>query len=125
MKRLLVTLAVLAMPASVIAQAPNSPATSTPPIAVPPAAPNASPAAVPPAPAYRAGTGTVESIALVHVATAPSSPAAAGGSAAAVPSYRLSMRMDDGTVQSLDQGSRNFLIGDRVEVTNGGQVVRR
>ena len=124
MKRLLVTLAVLAMPASVIAQAPNPPATSTPPIAVPPAAPNASPAAVPPAPAYRAGTGTVESIALVHVATAPSSPAA-GGSVAAVPSYRLSMRMDDGTVQSLDQASRNFLVGDRVEVTNGGQVMRR
>ncbi|HZE60789.1 MAG TPA: hypothetical protein VE085_09550 [Burkholderiales bacterium] len=124
MTRILAALAI-ALPAVCIAQSPNSPASGSAPIVVPPAAPNTT-VPVPAAPTYRAGLGTVESISLVHVQTAPPAPiASAGGSAAAVPAYRLSVRMDDGTVQSLDQNSRDYRVGDRVEITNGAQVQRR
>ena len=42
-----------------------------------------------------------------------------------VVSGRMGVRMDDGTVQSLDQGSRDYRVGDRVEITSGAQVQRR
>jgi len=70
-----------------------------------------------PAPAYRAGLGRVEAV------LGPSSSAAAGGSS--VTGYQLHIRMDDGTMQWVTQTSPDFRIGDRVEVTNDGRVIRR
>ena len=75
---------------------------------------------VPPQPvaSFRAGTGVVDSVQQLNVA-APS--ASAGGSS--VPLYRLMLRMDDGTVQTVDQDSRSFRAGDRVRITSDGFVV--
>jgi hypothetical protein len=69
----------------------------------------------------RVGHGTVESVSLVY--QAPS--ASAGGTAPAAPGpYRLMLRMDDGSVQSLVQDYRGFLVGDRVQVTADGRIIR-
>ena len=64
---------------------------------------------------YRAGYGTVEA--------AMAGAAAAG--ATVPPAYELHIRMDDGTMQWLAQSSPEFRVGDRVEVTTDGRVIRR
>jgi hypothetical protein len=75
------------------------------------------------APAARPGYGIVEAVSLVYQAPLPS--AAAGGTAPAVPGpYRLLVRMDDGTVQDIVQDYRGFLVGDRVQVTADGRILR-
>jgi hypothetical protein len=115
---------------------PNPPTAVAPaPVTVVPAAPVA---VAPPAPApvvagnvpslatYRAGLGTVESASLVNVAPPPAgASASAGASSATYPAYRLSVRMDDGSVQTIDQDNRAFMVGDRIEVTSSGRIVRR
>jgi hypothetical protein len=122
--KFLSALVVTAIPALCAAQSPNTSPGGTGTIGVPPAVPNTSASgAVPAAPTYRTGMGTVDSVSLVHLTSPPA--ASAGASAPVRPAYRLSVRMDDGTVQSLDQDNRNFMVGDRVEVTSGGQIVRR
>jgi hypothetical protein len=81
------------------------------------------PAGVASVPAIRAGYGIVEAVSLVYQAPAPS--AAAGGTAPAVPGpYRLMVRMDDGTLQNIVQDYRGFLVGDRVQVTADGRILR-
>ena len=100
----------------VVAPAANAPVTTAPVLAAPASG------AVPSPATYRMGMGTVESVALVRVAP-PS--ASAGASAPGHAAYRLSVRMDDGTVQSIDQDNRGFMVGDRVQVTNAGSIVRR
>ena len=103
---------------------PNPPtAAVTPaPVAVVPAVPVA---VVPAAPvvAYRTGMGTVESVSLVNVP--PAATASTGASSPTYPAYRLSIRMDDGSVQTIDQDNRAVMVGDRVEVTSAGRVLRR
>jgi hypothetical protein len=75
-----------------------------------------------PAPGYyRPGYGVVESVALVRPGPVPS--ASAGGTVAPPP-YRVTVRMDDGTVQIIDQDNRSFLVGDRVQFTNDGRILR-
>ena len=101
----------------VVAPAANAPVTTAPALAAP-----ATASAVPAVPTYRTGSGTVESVSAVRVAP-PS--ASAGASAPGHTAYRLSVRMDDGTVQSIDQDNRSFMVGDRVQITNAGSVVRR
>jgi hypothetical protein len=100
---------------------PNPPtAAVTPaPVVVVPAAPVVAVPAT--SAAYRTGMGTVESVSRVNAATSAST----GASSATYPAYRLSIRMDDGSVQTIDQDNRAFMVGDRVEVTSGGRVVRR
>jgi hypothetical protein len=74
-------------------------------------------------PSVRPGYGIVEAVSLVHHAPAPS--AAAGGTAPAVPGpFRLMLRMDDGTSQEIVQDYRGFLVGDRVQVTADGRILR-
>jgi hypothetical protein len=77
----------------------------------------------PSASAYRPGVGIVESISLV---TLPAS-ASAGGTAApaAAGPYRVTTRMDDGSVQTILLNNRAFLVGDRVQVASDGQLVRQ
>jgi hypothetical protein len=72
--------------------------------------------------AYRAGFGIIESISLVS----PPASAAAGASAPLVASgpYRITMRMDDGSVQSVVVDNRAFLVGDRVQILPDGRIVR-
>jgi len=72
------------------------------------------------APAARAGI--IESISLVSV---PSS-ATAGGTLPAVTSgpYRVTLRMDDGTIQTMQIENRAYLVGDRVQIMPDGKLNR-
>ncbi|MBV8030500.1 MAG: hypothetical protein JO035_03220 [Betaproteobacteria bacterium] len=71
---------------------------------------------------FRSGQGTVENVAIVHITPATAS---AGSSSPERLAYRLTVRMDDGSLQAVDQDNRSFQVGDRVELTNDGHVVRR
>ncbi|HXJ54048.1 MAG TPA: hypothetical protein VNH16_21900 [Burkholderiales bacterium] len=92
-------------------------------------APNPPPPAGSPAstgstsPAYRPGAGTVESASVLSLSSAP---AAAGGTAgpatSATMAYRL--KMADGTTQDVVQAGERFEVGDRVELTREGRLVR-
>lgn len=73
--------------------------------------------------AYRPGVGTVEYVTRVEAA----GTAAAGGTAGRLANgvgYRLVVRMDDGTVQTVLQDSAGFSAGDRVRLTEDGLVIR-
>jgi len=92
----------------------------------PPPAANVSSSAMPvptaAASAHRSGSGVIESISLVSL---PAS-AAAGGTTPPVVSgpYRVTMRMDDGTTQTMVVDNRAFLVGDRVQVQADGRLIR-
>ena len=96
--------------------APVVSASAAPVATVPAGAPSAG------ASAYRPGFGIIESIALVSLPVA----ASAGGTLPPVVSgpYRITMRMDDGTHQSIVVDNRAFLVGDRVQVMPDGRLVR-
>jgi len=67
---------------------------------------------------YRTGWGTV-------VAVTRPSPAAAGATTN-IQGAELTLRMDDGTQQTIMlPGQTEYRAGDRVEVTNGPYVLRR
>jgi hypothetical protein len=72
--------------------------------------------------AYRPGFGIIESLSLV---TLPAT-AAAGGTIPPVVSgpYRVTVRMDDGSIQTMIVDNRAFLVGDRVQFTNDGRLIR-
>jgi hypothetical protein len=104
-----------------------SAATSPAPVTSSSAAPVTSASAAPvvsaqPASAYRPGYGIVESISLV---TLPAS-AAAGGTLPPVVSgpYRVTLRMDDGSIQTMIVDNRAFLVGDRVQIMSDGRLIR-
>jgi hypothetical protein len=73
----------------------------------------------------RPGYGIVESVSEVRVV--PERSAAAGGSAPGSregrPMYRLRVRMADGGVQVRDLDKRDFRAGDKVLLTNAGDVL--
>ena len=71
---------------------------------------------------YRPGFGIIESISLV---TLPAS-ASAGGTLPPVVSgpYRMTLRMDDGNIQTVIQDTRAFLVGDRVQIMSDGRLIR-
>jgi hypothetical protein len=72
--------------------------------------------------AFRAGSGLLESIGLV---TLPPASAAAGASAAPAPGpYRLTLRMDDGSIQTVIADTRAVLVGDRLQITSDGRLIR-
>ena len=75
-----------------------------------------------PVSAYRPGSGIIESISLV---TLPAS-ATAGGTLPPVVSgpYRMTLRMDDGTIQTVMLDNRAFLVGDRVQIMPDGRMIR-
>lgn len=73
--------------------------------------------------AYRPGTGTVEYVTRVETG----GTAAAGGTAGRIVdgvAYRLTVRMDDGSVQTVLQDSAGFSVGDRVRLSQDGMVIR-
>jgi hypothetical protein len=72
---------------------------------------------------FRPGNGILESIGLT---TLPAS-AAAGGTATPTPvpgPYRLTIRMEDGSIQTVQADTRALLVGDRVQITQDGRLVR-
>jgi hypothetical protein len=100
---------------------------SVPPAAVTTPAPITPAAPVAPVSSFRSGNGIIESIGLVTLPPADwASSAAAGGTvpAAAPGPYRITLRMDDGTIQTLIQDTRSFLVGDRIHLGADGRLVR-
>jgi hypothetical protein len=99
-------------PAPIVVTPPPAVVTTPPPAVVttPP------PAVVVSATPVRPGFGRVESIAAVP----PSASAAAGGATM----RRLSIKMEDGTLQLVDTVAGNIAIGDRVELTSDGKIRR-
>jgi len=69
-----------------------------------------SPAAV----ALRSGFGRIESILGI--------PSAAAGATAASSTRRITMRMDDGSVQYFDTQAPGLAVGDRIEITPNGTL---
>ncbi len=99
-----------AVPAAPVVNAP--PASTTTPVAL----------ATLPAGSYRPGSGILESIGL---STLPASAAAGGTVAGPVPGpYRLTLRMDDGNIQTVTADTRALLVGDRVQITREGRLIR-
>lgn len=100
--------------------APAAPVTTSSGVPVLSAGP--APVSAAPGTTQRAGQGIIESISL---ASAPAS-ASAGGTVAPVASgpYRVTVRMDDGNVQTLIVDNRAFLVGDRVQITPEGRLLR-
>jgi hypothetical protein len=103
--------------------APVTTSSGTPVVSASSAAPVVSSSATPVSPsAYRPGSGIVESISLV---TLPAS-ATAGGTLPPVVSgpYRVTLRMDDGSIQTMIVDNRAFLVGDRVQIMSDGRLIR-
>ena len=82
----------------------------------------ASPAAT--SSANRPGVGTIESATVLSLAAAP---AAAGGTAGAATNATMAYRlkMADGSTQEVVQAGERYEVGDRVELTPEGRLVRR
>jgi len=79
--------------------------------------PNATTAPIVAAPAaapLRVGFGRIESIQVL--------PSAAAGGTGTAPNKRITMRMDDGTVQYFDTSAADVRVGDRIEITANGTM---
>jgi len=75
--------------------------------------------------AWKSGAGVIQTISL---GTPPAeASASAGGTTSSTVSgpYRMTLRMNDGTVQTLVVDNRAFLVGDRVQVTPEGSMIRQ
>ena len=65
---------------------------------------------------FLAGSGVITNVAVV--------PHANKTAGAQDPNhYRISMRMDNGGVQSVDTDNSSFMVGQAVELTNDGRIV--
>ena len=77
--------------------------------------------------AWTPGVGVIQAISLGTPAAQDS--ASAGGTAPSAVTgmgpYRMTLRMDDGSVQTLVVDNRAFLVGDRVEVSPEGRMTRQ
>lgn len=108
---------------------PGAPATTRAPDTTPaPVVTSSAPAVVASGPTvpYRAGYGRVEAVSTVPVAPTRSS-AAAGGTVGYIygpAGYQLTVRMDDGSVQNIIQDNPSFRVGDRIQLTTDGRVIR-
>ena len=102
-----------ATPAPVIVTPAPAPAivTAPPQTVVVPAPSAPSVAAVP---AVRPGFGRIEAIAAL--------PPTASAGAGSKPMRRVTIRMDDGSVQVIDTATQGMSNGDRVELTNDGYL---
>jgi hypothetical protein len=71
---------------------------------------------------FRAGTGTISSVAVLP--NANKDPAAAGGDKKPDTNlYRVALQMDNGGYQTVDVDSALFMAGQAVELTNDGRIV--
>ncbi|HEY1290388.1 MAG TPA: hypothetical protein VGF58_18810 [Burkholderiales bacterium] len=78
--------------------------------------------------AWKSGAGVIQTISL-GAPSGSSDSASAGGTApsavAGMGPYRMTLRMEDGTVQTLNVDNRAFLVGDRVQVSPEGRMIRQ
>jgi hypothetical protein len=71
-------------------------------------------------PGLRLGYGVVEAISLVN----PPSASTGGGPAVASAPYRLTVRMDDNSVQWMDVTDRDYRVGDRLQITPDNRIMK-
>ena len=77
----------------------------------------------PAAQTHRPGVATIESATVLSLSSAPASAGGtAGPGTSAIMAYRL--KMADGTTQEVVQAGERFEVGDRVEMTREGRLVR-
>ena len=77
---------------------------------------------------WKSGAGVIQSISLGSPSGSSDSASAGGSASSAVTGmgpYRMTLRMDDGTVQTLVVDNRAFLVGDRVQVSPEGSMTRQ
>ncbi len=74
-------------------------------------------------PQRRPGYGVVESVSPLRQPESASAGASAPASGAHPALYLVRVRMDDGTIQIREVKKRRFSVGDRVLLTNAGDVV--
>jgi len=78
--------------------------------------------------AWKPGAGVIQTISLAPPTVSSDSASAGGTAPSAVTGmgpYRMTLRMDDGSVQILVVDNRAFLVGDRVEVSPEGRMSRQ
>lgn len=76
--------------------------------------------------AHRPGVGVIESASVVSLSS-PSPSASGGATASAVMSATMAYRvkMADGMTQNIVQAGERLAVGDRVEITQDGRLIRR
>ena len=78
--------------------------------------------------AWKSGAGVIQNISLGAPSGSSDSASAGGTAPSAVTGmgpYRMTLRMDDGSVQTLNVDNRAFLVGDRVQVSPEGRMTRQ
>jgi hypothetical protein len=116
----------VAMPAPAVTTPAPAVTAPAPAVAMPaPVVATPLPALTTPAPkTYRPGVGIVESASVVSLPSSTS--AAAGGRAgtATAPTMAYRLRMADGTTQDVVLAGERFQVGDRVQMTSNGRLIR-
>jgi hypothetical protein len=74
-----------------------------------------------PTSAYRTGLGVIESASVVSL---PSTASGGGSAGASGPTMAYAVKMPDGSTQNVVQAGERFQLGDRVQVTSDGRLVR-
>jgi len=103
-----------APPAAAVVTAP-APTASAPTVIVPPSGTAPVVVASPAPQPLRAGTGRIE-----QIINLPAS--AAAGSSVPGATKRITIRMDDGSLQYLDTAANDISIGERISLTNDGTM---
>ena len=75
--------------------------------------------------AWKPGVGVIQTISLGAPPAQDSASAGGTTSSAVSGPYRMTLRMDNGTVQTLVVDNRAFLVGDRVQVSPEGSMTRQ
>jgi len=86
---------------------------------------SSAPAPTASASAWKPGVGVIQTISLGAPPAQDSASAGGTTSSAVSGPYRMTLRMDNGTVQTLVVDNRAFLVGDRVQVTPDGRMIRQ
>jgi hypothetical protein len=74
---------------------------------------------------FKAGSGVIQSVGVLAGTRVPDTSAGAGGKDSNRNLYRLLVYMDGGIGhQTIDIDSSRFLVGEAVELTNDGRVVK-
>jgi hypothetical protein len=73
---------------------------------------------------FKTGSGVIQSVGVIPGAREPGTGTDAEGKYPDRNLYRLSLLMDAGGFQTVDIDSGRFMVGEAVELTNDGRVVR-
>jgi hypothetical protein len=73
---------------------------------------------------FKAGSGVIEAVSVLPNANKQKSVVSGSRRAPDPNLYRLSLRMDAGGFQTVDIDDGSFLMGEAIELTNDGRVVR-